>query len=94
MALWSLVTHLDEPSIGFATQVQADSAQAALRKLLGGKSLRRFLERNAGAEWPKAFRAKDVVMNTPMTGLVNTHLFQVGRQGKYLTITVVKTALL
>ena len=89
MALWSLMINLDGGG-SFGTQVSAPTPNRALRFFLEGSSLSRFLQ-TAGPGWPATFRVDDVVAFLPMTGLKEMHLCQLGRDGKYASVMLVKT---
>ena len=89
MVLWSLMVNLDGGG-SFGTQVSAPTPNRALRLFLEGSSLPQFL-RTAGPEWPDNFRLDDIVAFLPMTGLKDMHLCQLGRQGKYASVMLVKT---
>jgi len=90
MALWSLMVNLDGGG-SFGTQVSAPTPNRALRLFLEGSSLSRFLH-TAGPGWPDTFRVDDIVAFLPMTGLKEMHLCQLGRDGRYASVMLVKTA--
>jgi len=89
MALWSLFIEVD--SKHYSTQVNAASPKAAISTFLRGKSLRSFMSGSEFDGWPKSFTSKDIVLFVPMEGLVNMHLCQLGRKGRYLSITLART---
>ena len=89
MALWSLMINLHGAG-SFGTQLKAPTPNRALRQFVEGNSLPKFL-RTAGPGWPTAFSLDDVVVFIPMDGLQDMHLCQIGKDGKYANIMLVKT---
>ncbi|MGH8453632.1 MAG: hypothetical protein ACRESW_03690 [Nevskiales bacterium] len=83
MALWSLFVEVGGKR--FSSQVRAASPKAAVSSFLRRGTLAHFSESAA------SFTAKDIVLFTPMEGLVNMHLCQLGRSGKYVSITLART---
>jgi hypothetical protein len=90
MALWSLITYLDGGG-SFSTQLSAATPSRALHLFLVSDKLGPLLQK-AGTGWPKAFAVEDIVAFLPLTGLKHIHVCQVGKNGKYAMITLVKTA--
>ena len=84
MALYSMFMELQGVD-SFSTQVTANTPKNAVRKFL-----RWFVVKKK--QWPKRFSEKDILLLIPMTGLVNMHLCQLGRNGEYITLTIVLTA--
>ena len=79
MALWSMFVQVG--SSHFSTQVHAPSPESAVGELLRGSALRDWLKGSEHVGWPTSFEAKDVFLFTPMEGLVNMYLCQLGREG-------------
>jgi hypothetical protein len=99
MALCSLFVNCE--GVGsFGTQIVADAPRNAVRDYLLQNGLYEFLAVR-GKQLPKKldkaisanekFSEKDIFVFTPMDGLVNMDLCQLGRDGKYITIIVAET---
>jgi hypothetical protein len=71
------------------TQVSATDAREALRVFLEGSTLTEYHKHIAG--WPPPFRDEDVVLFTPMEPFKGMTLAQIGREGKYVTVHLVRT---
>jgi len=88
MPLYSLFVNCE--GVGhFSTQASADTPKGAVGRFLEMPALRQFLGRADG--WPLDLSSADIVLFIPMEDLVNMHLCQLGRQGKYVQITIVRT---
>jgi hypothetical protein len=88
MALYSLFVACE--GVGhFSTQARADTPPNAIRAFLRGSALREFLAKAQG--WPGDFSEKDIFVFIPMDGLTNMYLCQLGRAGKYISITLART---
>lgn len=89
MALWSLVIGVAGKS--YSTQVEAESPSDAISMFLAGQSLVSFLRSEGLADWPTDLGPTDITLMVPMQGLVNMFACDVGRNGKYVSITLVRT---
>jgi hypothetical protein len=88
MALYSMFVDCD--GLGsFSTQLSSPTPQSAVRKLLKGTAIYEFCAKQK--DWPKNFSDKDISLFIPMNCLVNMHLCQISRKGKYVSVTLVKT---
>lgn len=89
MPLWSLF--VDVGAKRYSTQIRAATAKAAVGLFLKGPSLSQFLGGPEFRGWPKSFSMKDVVRFIAMEGLTNMYLCQIGREGKYVSVTLART---
>ena|SRR5437660_8680271 len=89
MALWSLFVQVG--SKGYSTQVSAPTARKAIDVFLEKKSLPDYLKSLSADGWPSSFSKQDVILFTSMDCLINMYLCQLGRRGKYITITMART---
>ena len=88
MALYSLVVSCH--GLGFFnTQVTAGNAMSAAREFLRTPELKRFMAGRRG--WPKSFGKRDIYSFIPMAGKRNLYVCDLGRDGKYISITVART---
>ena len=88
MALWSLFVEVGTKR--YSTQTHAASAKAAVGQFLKS-SLPQFLKMPEFHNWPESFSTKDIVLFTAMDGLTNMYLCQIGREGKYISVTLART---
>ena len=88
MAQYSLHVELEGVS-SFSTQMQAKNVPSVVRLVLEGKAIADVLE--ALPTWPQCFTERDIFLLIPMTGLINMYLCQLGRDGKYVSITISRT---
>ena len=90
MALWSLFVDV-ENVLRYSTQVSAIDAEAAVAEFLALDSLKDALAAHTDKGWPPSFSTGDVFLLIPMDGLTNMYLCQLGRAGKYVSITLART---
>jgi hypothetical protein len=72
-----------------ACQIEAGDPRAALRAFLGGGDLARFLSAQRG--WPKVFSEADIYAFLPVAGMTNVYQCELGRIGKYMSVTLART---
>jgi hypothetical protein len=89
VALWSMFVEVGESR--YSTQITAPDPSAAIAALLESGGLIQTLAGLSKDGWPERFAADDIVLFIPMDGLVNMHLCQIGREGKYITVTFART---
>src|SRR5471032_1975339 len=90
MASYSLVVSCH--GLGFFnTQVAADDAMSAVCEFLRTPDLKRFMTGRKG--WPRSFGERDIYSFIPMAGRRNVYVCDLGRDGKYISITVSRTVL-
>jgi hypothetical protein len=88
MALYSLSVSCQRAgSITF--QIEAADPRTALRTFLGGEDIARFLSGQRG--WPKVFSEADIYAFLPAAGMKNVYQCELGRSGKYMSVTLVRT---
>jgi hypothetical protein len=88
MALYSLVVSCH--GIGsFAAQAADADALAAALGFLRGPDLAKFIAGRKG--WPAIFHERDIYSFIPMTQATNAYLCELGRNGKYVSITISRT---
>lgn len=91
MALWSLFVEVGS-RLRYSTQITAPTPRAAIRRFLTGRGLiTHDLARLSRAGWPASFSMRDVSLLMPMEGLTNMYLCQIGRNGKYVSVVMVRT---
>jgi hypothetical protein len=83
MALWSLF--VDVEGYRFSSQARGDTPREAVSEFFTSGSVERH-SKNA-----LSFGIGDIVLLVPMTPLVNMHLCQAGRDGKYVSIIMALT---
>lgn len=89
MALWSL--HVEVSGKHYSTQIVAETPKAAMRVFFKGGSLASFLRIWKLASYPTTFASKDIWCLVPMDGLRNMYFCQIGKEGKYVSVTLVRT---
>ena len=89
VALWSLFVEVGD--LRYSTQVTADEPRSAVDELLRSHGFRDKLAGMSKDGWPSSFTSDDVVLLMPMDGLVNMHLCQLGREGKYVSVVMART---
>jgi hypothetical protein len=89
VALWSLF--VDAGGERYTTQITADNPKLAVQRLLASSGLADMLKRRTSDGWPGSFTAEDIHLLIPMEGLVNVHLCQLGREGKYVSVVMAET---
>jgi len=89
MALWSMFVEIE--GVRYSTQVTASDARGAIRVFLKTSGLKECIGKLSSKGWPASLSMKDIVLFLPMEGLVNMHLCQVGREGKYVSVVMART---
>jgi hypothetical protein len=88
MALYSLSVSCQGAG-SITCQIEATDPRAALRSFLGGEDLARFLSAQRG--WPKVFSEADIYAFLPVAGMKNVYQCELGRSGKYMSVTLTRT---
>jgi hypothetical protein len=89
MALWSLFVEVGDNR--YSTQVSAADAKGAIQRFLATPGLRQTLASLSAKGWPPSFSMGDVYVLTPMEGLTNMYLCQLGLRGKYVSVILART---
>lgn len=87
MALWTMF--VDAEGMRYSTQITADNARGAVRKLLGSGSVKRVIAREYADAWPSSYSMQDVVQLDPVAGQRNTYLCALQRKGKGEPVAIV-----
>jgi len=89
MALWSLFVEVGGER--YSTQVAAPTPRAAIKRFLTTPGLKQVLARLSKDGWPASFSMRDNLTLIRMDGLINMHLCQLVREGKYVSVVMVRT---
>ena len=89
MALWSLTVEIGEER--FNAQLTASEPHGAIGELLASRGFRELAAKALAGARSAEFTIDDILYLIPMEGLVNMHLCQLRREGKYASVVMAPT---
>lgn len=75
----------------YSTQFTAVDPPGAIAELLSSGGFRELAAKSSHRDAPVEFSVGDILYIVPMEGLINMHLCQLGRNGKYASVVMART---